>query len=195
MARFFKTTVLGGIVFLVPFAALMIVLGKVLPIARKLVDPIVERLPYESLIGLDVPVLLTLSLILLICFAAGLLARTRVAKSLVGKLETAVLKKIPGYDLLQSMSADVVGMDDKNDHKVVLVRFDDAWQFGLKIDEISGGKLVAVFIPDSPTPQTGSVMIVEANRVKPTNIPIISMFACLKNRGTGVHKLLSARPS
>ena len=192
MTGFFKTTILGGILFLVPFAVLVVVLGKILPIAHKLVDPLAERIPYESVVGLDVPVLLTVAMILLFCFAVGLLAKTRVAKHLVKTLETSLLGKIPGYDLLQSMSADVAGVEGKDGHQVILVRFDEAWQFGLRLENISNGKLVAVFIPDSPTPQTGSVMMVEADRVKPTNIPITALFSCLKNRGTGLRKLLSA---
>lgn len=194
MNGFFKTTILGGVLFLVPFAALAIVLGKVVPIAQKLADPLADLFPFKSLVGFEVPVLLALLLILLFCFVAGLLAKTRAANYLVRTLEVSLLKKIPGYDLLQSMSADIAGTEDKDgkvDHQVVLVRFDDAWQFGLRIDNISGGKLIAVFIPDSPTPQTGSVLMVEADRVKATNIPITSVFACLKNRGTGLRKLLS----
>ncbi|MEM7463614.1 MAG: DUF502 domain-containing protein [Pseudomonadota bacterium] len=192
MTGFLKTTIIGGILFLVPFAVLAVVLGKVFPIAQKLVAPLADFIPFDSIIGLNVPIALTSALILLLCFGVGLLAKTRIAKYLVNRLENSVMRKIPGYELLQSISADVAGVGGKDGHRVVLVRFDDAWQFGLKIDEISGGKLVAVFIPDSPTPQTGAMMMVEADRVRPTNIPIASLFACLTHRGNGLRKLLSA---
>jgi uncharacterized membrane protein len=168
------------------------VFAKIIPIARKITDPLAEVIPAESVVGLKIPVLLTILLILLICFVAGLLANTRAAKRMVSGLEDTLLGKIPGYSLIKSMSEDVAGVEGDSANQVVLVRFDEAWQFGLKIEEISEGKLIAVFIPDSPTPQTGGLLIVDASRVKPTNLSINQVFACLKNRGTGVHKLLKA---
>jgi hypothetical protein len=47
--HFLRTTVVGGIFFLVPIIVLIIVLNKALAIAHKLVDPIAARLPFESL--------------------------------------------------------------------------------------------------------------------------------------------------
>jgi uncharacterized membrane protein len=192
MTGFFKNTVTGGLLFLVPIAVLIMVLAKITPIARKVTDPLAGYIPVESVVGLKIPVLLTALLILLTCFVAGLLANTGPAKRLVTGLEDTVLGRIPGYSLLKSMSEDIVGAEGGAANQVVLVRFDEAWQFGLKIEEVSSGKLIAVFIPDSPTPQTGALLFVEANRVQPTSLSINQVFACLKNRGTGVHKLLKA---
>jgi uncharacterized membrane protein len=192
MTRFLKTTVIGGLLFLVPVGVLMMVLAKIVPIVRKITDPLGEYIPIESVVGLQVPVLLTTVLILLTCFFAGLLANTSLAKNLVGGLEDSLLGKIPGYSLIKSMSEDIVGVEGDNANQVVLVRFDEAWQFGLKIDEISDGKLIAVFIPDSPTPQTGAFLIVNADRVQSTNLSINQVFACLKNRGIGVQNLFKA---
>ena len=53
--HFLRTTLVGGILFLVPIVVLMIVLGKALAIAHKLADPIAARLPFEKLIGLRTP--------------------------------------------------------------------------------------------------------------------------------------------
>ncbi len=165
MIGFLKNTVTGGLLFLLPIGVIIIVLAKIVPIARQLTDPLAEYIPVESVIGLEIPVLLTTVLILLTCFVAGLLANTGPAKSLMSGLEGSVLGWIPGYNLLKSMSEDIVGVEGDAANQVVLVRFDEAWQFGLKIDELGGGKLIAVFIPDSPTPQTGGLLIVDANRV------------------------------
>ena len=79
MTGFLKTTMIGGILFLVPFAVLAVILGKVVPFAQKLADPLAELIPFESVVGFDVPVLLALVLIFLFCFLVGLLAKTRAA--------------------------------------------------------------------------------------------------------------------
>ena len=70
------------------------------------------------------------------------------------------------------------------------VQFDDAWQLGLKVDELNEGRFLTVFIPDSPTPETGSVVIVAADRVVPANMSVMSAFSCLKGRGAGINDIL-----
>ena len=75
----------------------------------------------------------------------------------------------------------------------VLVQFDDAWQLGLKVDELNEGRFATVFIPDSPTPETGSVMIVSADRVVPANLSLVSAFSCLKARGAGISNILKTQ--
>jgi uncharacterized membrane protein len=190
MAQFFRSTLIGGLLFMLPFAVLGIVLSKVASALKPLVDALAERLPFESFIGLKIPVLLTGIIIVVICFMAGVLARTDLAKRFVQGLEEGLLNKIPGYSLLKDISEDVSVPKDKSTHNAVLVRFDDAWQLGLRIEELADHKHVAVFIPDSPTPQTGSVLIVTSDRVKPTNIPMLKLFSCLKDRGKGIDRLL-----
>jgi hypothetical protein len=45
--RFLRTTLLGGILFLVPIIALVIVLGKALMLPHKFVDPLAARIPWR----------------------------------------------------------------------------------------------------------------------------------------------------
>jgi len=193
MAGFFKTTIIGGLVFLLPFAALIIIFSKASSALKPLVDPLAALLPFESLIGLKIPIVLTVILIIMMCFVAGLFAKASVAQNLVKLIEANLLSKIPGYSLLKDIGEEVSVQQDQSVHKVVLLRLDDAWQLGLQIEQLVGDKHVAVFIPDSPTPQTGSVLIVSADRVKPTNISIMQLFSCLRNRGSGIGRALSEK--
>ena len=193
MFSFFKTTVIGGLLFMVPFAVLVIVFEKITPIAKKIVQPIADLIPAESFVGLDVPVILTVIAILLLCFLIGLFARTRIATRLIGGMEQSVLRRIPGYSFLKTVSSDIADDDGKPADRVVLVQFDDAWQLGLKVDELNEGRFATVFIPDSPTPETGSVMIVSADRVVPANLSLVSAFSCLKARGAGISNILKTQ--
>ena len=190
MALFIRSTLIGGLLFMLPLAVLGIVFGKVASALKPLVDVLAERLPFESFIGLKIPVLLTGLIIVVLCFVAGLLARTRLARRLVQLLETGLLDKIPGYSLLKDISEDVAVPKDRSAHNAVLVRLDDAWQLGLRVEDLTDHKHVVVFIPDAPTPQTGSVLVVASDRVRPTNIPALKLFSCLKHRGRGFNKLL-----
>ena len=185
MWKFFKTTIIGGLLFLVPFAVLVIVFERIAPAVGKLVQPAAALVPFSAYLGPVILFLLTIAAIVLICFLVGLLAETGLAKRLVEMLETNVLERIPLYSIAQSMSRDIVG-DESSASSVVLVRFDDAWQFGLRMGESAPDGLVAVFIPDSPTPQTGSVILVESNRIQPTEMTTLALFKALKGRGVGM---------
>ena len=81
-----RTTLVGGLLFLVPIIVLVVVLGKALALAHKLVAPLAEHLPVHSVIGLRTPMLLAVAIIVLFCFLAGVLARTALAKKLVRSL-------------------------------------------------------------------------------------------------------------
>jgi len=191
MAGFIKTTVVGGLLFLLPLVVLIIVFDKVASVLRPVVDPIAALLPFESLIGLEIPVVLSAILMIAICFVAGLIARAHIAQSFVQTIEVKLLNKVPGYNLLKDISKEISVPHNQTARKVVLVQLDDAWQLGLRIEDLTDDKHVAVFIPDSPTPQSGSVLIVSEDRIKPTNITIMQLFTCLKDRGSGISRALS----
>ena len=187
--QYLKTTLLGGLLFLVPIVVLVFILGKALSLAHKLLDPLAAQIHVESIIGLRTPMLLAIGVIVLFCFFAGLLARKAHAKKIVRGLETAILSNIPGYDIIKSTSESLLGADNEEALPVVLARFDDGWQIGVRIEKLENG-LIVVFIPDAPSPKSGSVFFMTADRVTPANIPITSMLKCLRGLGGGSNALL-----
>jgi uncharacterized membrane protein len=187
--KFLKTTILGGLLFLVPIVVLAFILSKALELTRDLLVPLVARIPFESVIGLRTPMFLAIGVIVLISFSAGLIARRVRAQKIVGGLEALVLSKIPGYQILKGMGTDMLGSEDREAYPVVLTRFDDGWQLGLKVEELENG-LVAVFVPDAPSPHSGSVYFMAPDRVVPAGIPISSMLKCLKSFGAGSNTVL-----
>ena len=193
LLKLIQTTLVGGVLFLVPLVVLVIMLEKALVLAHKLVDPLVHHLPFESVLGLRTPVLLAVALLMLFCLLAGLFARTALARRIVETLEEAVLSKVPGYALLKSTGASMLGVEAAGAYPVVLARFDDAWQLGFEVEALENG-LVAVFIPGTPDPQAGSVFFMERSRVVPANRPLGAAMKCLKHYGAGSKALLRDFP-
>lgn len=140
MLRFLKTTVLGGIVFLVPIIIFIAVIGKALELTNTLATPLAERLPVDSIGDLAVVNLMALVILVLICFVAGLAARTAVAKQFVQSLETNVLDKIPAYALMKAKAGSVLSPEDTQGMRPVLARFDDSWQLAFESERIEGGQ-------------------------------------------------------
>jgi uncharacterized membrane protein len=187
--RFLRTTLVGGLLFLVPIIVVVAIIGKALVLAHRLVDPLAERIPFESVIGLRTPVLLAVGVLVLFCFLAGFLARTALAQKIVNGLETAVLSNVPGYEFLKGVGESMLGVEKKSAHETVLARIEDAWQIGFVVERLENG-LLAVFIPGAPNPHSGSVYFMTPDRVMPAAIPQASALKCLKRLGAGSNALL-----
>jgi uncharacterized membrane protein len=194
MTKLIRTTVTGAVVFLLPIGILAFFVGKILAAAEKMVEPISAHLPVKSVAGVSGAILVSIFGIIALSFIAGLFAQSRAARGAVEKIETHFLGRLPVYGLLKSLSNEVVAPGETSDHPVVLVRFDDAWQVGVLMGPAAEGTHSVVFLMDSPTPQSGTVMIVEADRVRTTDIPLTKAFAALSSRGYGLGELVSLTP-
>jgi uncharacterized membrane protein len=190
MFRFIRTTLLGGLLFLFPIVFIFFIFGKALGIINKLFAPLEKLLPIDSIGGVAVIKLLALGILVLICFIAGLAARTALAGRLVSSLETNVLKKIPAYTLLKSKAESVLRPEDIGGMCPVLGRFDDSWQLALEIERIPGGKVV-IFLPGAPDPWSGSVCVLTEDRITPLDLTVKSLADILKRLGKGSTRALA----
>ena len=184
-----KTTFAGGVMFLVPLVVLGVIIDKALGIVRQVVAPLAEHLPVESLFGLKMPWLLGTVLILAFCLIAGLFARTTVAKRFIGWLESAILGNLPGYVLMKSLGDEMAGAEGSEPRPVVLARIEDAWQLAFLVERIEGGH-VAVFVPDAPSPWSGSLYFMTEDRIRPLTVPVKDALKCIRRVGIGANELL-----
>lgn len=187
--KIIKTTFLGGILFLVPLVVLLIVLEKGYGIVQKTTLPLVSALPKVSVLGLAIQELVGLLIIILICLVAGLLARTAAAEKLVQKLEEGILSFVPGYSFMKSLNENILGLESKDDLKVILVPTDAGLQFAFLIEQISDEKST-VFIPDAPNPWSGSVVFVDKKDITEIDITQKQALACIRKLGYGSEELL-----
>jgi uncharacterized membrane protein len=189
LIQILRATVVGGVLFLAPFVVLIIILGKAQKIMRAVLAPVAERIPIESVIGLETPKILAAIVLVLICFFAGLFARTSTAKKLVSWLETVLLSNLPGYSFIKNLGGEIAETTPTQSHKAVLVRFDDAWQIGFLVESIAAGRVV-VFIPDAPSPWTGGIFILDDDRVTPLEVTSLAAIKCVQRLGAGTGALV-----
>src|ERR1700746_2017264 len=99
--------------------------------------------------------LLAIGLIVLLCFLAGLFARTVGAKH---RVRTGIRSAVQGSRLWISEAAgsSMMGLGEMAEHPVVLAQIEGAWRLGVQTD-MAGSGVAAVFIPNSPNTFTGSV--------------------------------------
>ena len=141
MLKLIRTTIIGGIIFLIPVAIFVAVIGQGLKISGAIAKPVAAVLPVNMIGGVAVAHVLAIVLLLLICFMAGLLARLALARRAVGALEANVLSRVPAYALLKTKTQSMLSPEDIEGMSVAVVRFDDLWQIGFEIERIEGGKV------------------------------------------------------
>ena len=185
VSRFVGTTILGGVLLLTPIVVLGIVLSKAFDFMRRGLQPLTALIPRNSRLRTDHDGHSgDLHARSSSCFLAGLSARTALAQKVVNSLEAAVLSKLPGYEYLKEAGTSVLGLGEAAEHPVVFAHFGGAWRIGVQTDVVGAG-VVAVFIPNSPNPMSGSVFLMPADQVRPANAPLSSAIACLRRCGAG----------
>ncbi len=184
MSNFFKTTILGGIIFLVPIVFFIAIIGKALQVTIKIATPLAKIFGISSAGGVVTIQLLAIIILLLICFVAGLAARTNRAKKFVAYLENNILAKVPAYALLKAKSQNILSPKEAEGLIPVMARFDDSWQLAFEIERLEKNKVV-IFLPGSPDPWSGAVAIIDADRVTTLNLSSLATGNILKRLGKG----------
>ena len=81
--KLFKTTAIGGMVFLVPLVVFGVILLKAFVLMKDLAEPFHRWVPTDRPWGVVAINLIVLAILLLICFVAGLVATSGVGRRLV----------------------------------------------------------------------------------------------------------------
>jgi uncharacterized membrane protein len=189
IVRFLKTTVTGGIVFLLPLVIIISVLTKAHHFVSKLALPISHALPFKSVFGMATADLLANLALVLIAFLAGLLAKTEFGSSISKRVEHFILPKMPGYKLLKRLTEDVQAEDSRGKWPVALANVHDVWLISFIVENHSD-QMFTVFVPTSPNTSTGSVYFVAPQQLRPLKISAAAAIQCIKGLGVGSDDLL-----
>ncbi len=178
--------------FIIPIVLLVYLIGKVIDIFRKMVAPIADKIDFSLLGGEMTSRIIATIVLLLVCFIAGLFAKTKIANQLKEWVEDNILSNIPGYTLLKGMSETAVGLESNNLKEVVLVDIEEVWQIGFLMERLDDD-LNAVFIPGAPNPMSGNVVFVKWDRLKKLDIQGINAMKIARKLGVDSKKILKGK--
>ncbi len=181
-----KTTIIGGASFLLPVAIVIFVLSYALRLVRRIAEPISHSLHLDHLVGAGVGTVTVLSVavLVLISFAAGIIARTAAGRRITRWSENSFLGRFPHYQLIKSMAEGLAHIENASGLKPVLVNIEDAWQIGYLLEQLDKDWVV-VFLPQAPTPMSGTVMYMPSGRVRPLDITMVQAMSIVKAIGVG----------
>jgi uncharacterized membrane protein len=187
--NFLKTTILGGVFFLLPLVLAFLLLEKAFHFVNKIAVPFAKVLPFSAIAGIQTPYVMAVMILIAIGFFAGLIAKT----SLGGRFRNStqkLLDKIPGYTLLRVFTAEVQGGEGVSGSPVGLVDWgNDNWQWCFIVERHANG-YVTIFIPGAPKPNSGSVRFLPARQIKEVSVPVSLVVKCLTQSGLGSLDLL-----
>jgi len=185
--EFVTSTVIGGLFIVVPVYLAILLLLKGMKSAATLVRPIAVLLPD----WLPAEGLVSLLLVLVVCFIVGAAVRTRAGQIVRERVEKAFFERLPGYSLLRSLTQRLANDGDATAWKPALVDLEDALVPAFIIEELADGRLT-VFVPSVPTPLAGAVYILSRERVHALDIPFTQAIRSVSRWGSGSKDLVAA---
>lgn len=187
IADFARTTLIGGILVLLPVYLAVLLILKALSGVMALVAPVTAQVPA----GAQFREVIAILIILAACFLAGILVRTGPGGRGIQQLQRRVLEKIPGYKLLRGILGRLSGDETAEGFLPALVELEDALVPALIVEELPDGQCV-VLVPSVPTPVAGALYILTADRVHRIDVPLTQLFKVYSKWGEGAGELVAA---
>lgn len=187
LAEFTKTTLIGGLLILLPIYLSVLLLLKTLQGIMALIAPVTSQIPA----AVEFKQVLAILIIVAACFIAGLLVQTGPIARGMNALERNLLAKIPGYSLLRGLASRVGKQEDSSTFEPALVELEEALVPALIIECLPDGRFT-VFVPSVPTPASGSLYVLTADRVHPVDVPLHTLLKVYSKWGEGLADLVMA---
>ena len=190
LRSFVWSTIVGGLFIVVPLYLTVLLLLKGMKSVAGLVRPISamfpEWMPAEGL--------LSLLLVVFACFLVGFSLRTKAGRAAIERMEVLFFERLPGYDLVRSLTQRLAGDSDDKAWKPALVEIEEALVPAFIIEELVDGRYT-VFVPSVPTPLAGGVYILSRARVHPLDVPFTQAIRTVSRWGSGSKDLVAAMES
>lgn len=192
--NFLVTTILGGVVVILPMAILYIA-------ARFLFNVLAGNLrPLVHWLGLDIMGqgwmvdILAIVLMLVFCFVVGLVVRTQMGLKLFAYFERNWLEKIPFYASVKETIQQFAGNKNYEMMQVVLVdAFDNGgFMTGFVTDRTEEHDMVTIFVPTGPNPTNGLIFHLPEDKVLYVDMKPEVAMKSIVSVGAGSSKLFQS---
>jgi uncharacterized membrane protein len=189
--EFFKSAVIGGLLVVLPVAIFIFILTWIFGMVRAGIAPVTTIVMANSPLQGTVVDALVITLIIAVCFAIGVLVRTRLGKWIYATLEANVLLKAPGYSLIKETVMQFLGNKKSPFSSVALAQIycNDTMVSSFITDEHEDGSYT-VFVPTGPNPTSGNIYHLPAKYVHPVDVPVEDMMRSIISCGAGSSSLV-----
>ena len=190
---FVKTTLLGGVLVVLPIVILILVFNWLYEFITDKIKPLTYILLETAKLQEFFASALALVIIILSFFIVGLIVKTRLGRYSFEQLETRFLRKLPLYNIIKETILQIVGTEKKLFKHVALVNLfgNETRVTAFITDEHDDGSYT-VFVPSGPAPTAGFVYHLKGDSVQKVNYPIEKAMRTIFSVGAGSKELLKS---
>ena len=190
---FFNTSLLGGMVVILPVAILVFVFKWLFNLVTDIVQPLTNLVMAKSQIQEILADILVITVILIACFIIGVFVRTRLGAFIYKTLETRILKVAPGYSLIKETVLQFLGSKKSPFSSVALVQvFGNETLVSAFVTDTHADGSYTVFVPTGPNPTSGNIYHLQGKYVHPVDVPVEDAMRSIISCGAGSDKLINA---
>lgn len=164
--RFFITTVIGGVVIILPLSIFIFLVRVVVGFTANLVRPIMGLLNLTSHTHQWLVDIVSFIIVVTLFFIIGLIVRTELGKQLFHLLEENWLGRLPFYSTLRDTVQQFAGSGKTPFQQVVLVDpfGSGVLMTGFVAEELTP-ELYSIFVPTGPNPTNGFIFHVPIEKI------------------------------
>jgi len=190
LGSFLKTTLMGGLLVVLPIVLTFLLLRWVFNVVTGLIAPLTEVIVVQTSAQRIVGDILAILIIILIFFFVGLAVKTRFGGYLLCRLEKHILKIAPGYSLFKETLKQLMGKDQRPFSKVVLGKpfGGETLMTGLVADELPDGRFT-VFFPSALNPTTGLLCHIKHEDLTHIEVTVEEAMRTIIGCGVGTSEL------
>ena len=189
LITFLKTTIIGGLIVIIPLAIIMFVVGDTVVSLVTVTKPLTTDLPFGTFANAVIALLLVTAIIIAVCFTAGFLLSTLWGKAIKNWLEKSLFERIPMYTTLRGLTQKFAGIESAEFPVVEADLYhSDNRVLGVLVDNLPDGRQV-IYVPLSPIVTVGQLHILPKERVTETDLSMSETIGCLSQMGLEAKKL------
>ena len=187
ISEFVVSRLVAGVLVVAPIYLAALLLLRAMKSLADLMKPFATLLPK----WIPAEQVLSLLLVLAICFLIGIAVRTATGRAARERIEDSLFQRIPGYQLFRSLTQRLAGEERDAAWKPALAEIEEALVPAFIIEELDDGRFT-VFVPSVPTPLAGSIYILTPDRVHPLSVPFTQAIKAVSRWGSGSKDLVAA---
>ena len=186
--NFLFTTLLGGVTVILPVVIFVWVINIVIHLVGAVIAPLSYLIQFD--IAPVVIDLLSIIIIVLVCFATGLIIRTRVGNAIYAYIEKQWLERLPVYSSIRDIVQQFTGKKRTAFKQVVILApyGGETLMTGFVTDE--DGDDFTVFVPTAPNPTNGFVFHMKRAQLKFLDVKTEDAMRTVVGMGAGSQSLI-----
>lgn len=191
--NFIVNIFIGGFIVLLPIIIVFQIAQWFFTVFQKNTQPLTNYLTSTFPLSELMALMISLITIFVVFSIIGMVVRTQIGNGLYTFIENITLNKIPGYQTIKDIIAQITGKQKGLFRQVALIRISDTGMSatGFIVDEISED-YSSVFIPCGPNPTTGFILHVNNKDITVLKVSVETAMKSIISCGAGSAQFVPA---